>query len=121
LELEKRYPTPTLFLESPLLPKAYVAVTAILDVYRPISMSKVLSNLLTERSVEYISLTRAESRRMSQEKYAREDAEERAWKQAEGPLKNMAALVKGNEGPFVMGTTREWFLVSRNHTNTYRR
>jgi glutathione S-transferase len=109
-ELEKRYPEPSLHLDSPLLPKAYAAVSAILEVSRSMLMGKVLPNLLNERSADYISLTRAEALRKSREEYAKESVVEEVWRKLEVPLKNLAALSRGNGGPFVMGKTRKLFL-----------
>lgn len=106
-ELEKRYPEPSLHLESPLLPKVYAAVSAILEVSRPMLMRKVLPNLLNERSADYISHTRAEALRKSREEYAKESVIEEVWRKLEVPLKNLAALSKENGGPFVMGKTRK--------------
>ncbi|KIW18087.1 hypothetical protein PV08_02374 [Exophiala spinifera] len=105
VELEKRFPTPSLYLDSPTLPRAYAAVTAVLVVYRPVLMCKVIPNLLTERSAEYIARTRAEPLKMALEEYARGDAEQLALTRAQGPLEDLAALVKERGGPFVMGTT----------------
>ncbi|PMD30416.1 hypothetical protein L207DRAFT_592541 [Hyaloscypha variabilis F] len=104
-ELEKRYPEPSLHLDSPLLPKAYAAVGAILEVIRPMLMRKVLPNLLNERSADYISHTRAEALRKSREEYSKESVVEEVWRKSEVPLKNLATLIKGNGGPFVMGKT----------------
>ncbi|KAE9372786.1 hypothetical protein N431DRAFT_505103 [Stipitochalara longipes BDJ] len=105
LELEKRYPEPSLHLDSPLLPKAYAAVSAILQVSRLMLMRKVLPNILSEKSADYISLTRAEALRKSREEYAQESVVEEVWRKLEVPLKNLAALTGGNGGPFVMGKT----------------
>jgi glutathione S-transferase len=110
-ELEKRYPEPSLHLDSPLLPKAYTAVGAILEVIRPMLMRKVLPNLLNERSADYISHTRAEALRKSREEYSKESVVEEVWRKSEVPLKNLATLIKGNGGPFVMGKTRKLFLL----------
>jgi glutathione S-transferase len=110
-ELEKRYPEPPLHLDSPLLPKAYAAVGAILEVIRPMLMRKVLPNLLNERSVDYISHTRAEALRKSREEYSKGSVVEEVWRKLEVPLKNLAALTRGNGGPFVMGKIRKLFLL----------
>jgi glutathione S-transferase len=118
-ELERRYPEPPLHLDSPLLPEAYAAVSAVLDVYRPLSMCKVPFNLLTDASAEYISRTRADALSRALEKYATESHREEAWKNAGSPLKNLAALVKRNGGPFVMGKTRK--LLSAHIGNACRR
>jgi glutathione S-transferase len=111
LELEKRYPEPSLHLDSSLLPKAYAAVSAILEVSRPMLMRKVVPNLLNERSADYISHTRAEALRRSREEYVKESVVEEVWRKLEMPLKNMGALSRGNEGPFVMGKTRKFFFL----------
>ena len=114
-ELEKRYPEPSLHLDSPLLPKAYAAVSAILEINRPLLGRKVVSNILNQRSVEYISQTRAEALRKSFEEYTKETVIEEVWGLLEVPLKNLAALSMGNGGPFVMGKTRKF--VSHNSSN----
>ncbi|KAH6645098.1 hypothetical protein BKA67DRAFT_639847 [Truncatella angustata] len=105
LELEKRYPHPSLYLDSSLLPMAYEAVTAILVIYRPISMCKVLPKLLNRRSADYISRTRTEALKKSLEEQAKGPDAEEAWKKMKGPLEDLAALIKGKGGPFMMGKT----------------
>jgi hypothetical protein len=102
-ELEKRYPEPSLHLDSPLLPKAYAGVSAILEVSRPMLMRKVLPNLLDGRSADYISHTRAEALRKSREDYAKESVVEEVWRKLEVPLKNLAELSRGNGGRLLWG------------------
>lgn len=111
LELEERYPEPSLRLDSLLLPKAYAAVSAISEIIRPILMHKVVSNLLTERSADYISRTRDEALRESREEYVKESVIGEVWTKLEEPVKNLAALIRGQGGPFVMGKTRKLFLL----------
>jgi hypothetical protein len=108
-ELEKRYPEPSLHLDSPLLPKAYAIVTAILVIVRPTLVGKIVSTVLNERSAGYISRVRAEALSKSLKEYSQESEVQEAWKKAEGSVKDLAALVKGNGGPFVMGKTRKLF------------
>ena len=72
-------------------------------------MRKVVANLLTERSGEYIARTRAEAVRKSEE-YAEESVIEEVWKELEVLLRNLAALGRGCGGPFVMGKTRKLVL-----------
>lgn len=109
-ELEKRYPYPSLYLDSPLLPMAYEAVTAILVIYRPISMCKVLPKLLNEGSADYISRTRTETLKKSLEEHAKDPDGEEAWKKMKGPLEELAVLIKREGGPFMMGKTRKPFI-----------
>jgi glutathione S-transferase len=106
-ELEKRYPEPSLHLDSPFLPEAYAAVGNILKVIRLLLGRKVLSNILNERSVQYMTVSRADFIKKSREEYANEAAIEEVWKNLKGPLEILAALCSRNTGPFVMGNTRK--------------
>jgi hypothetical protein len=115
-ELERRYPEPSLYLDSPLLPKAYAAVSDSMDMVRPIMLPKVFSNILNERSADYISRTRAEALSRAREKYTEEADVEEAWKKAYEPLRILGALIMENGGPFVMGKTRK--LCSHNSSHT---
>jgi hypothetical protein len=89
-----------------------------MDIYRLMGMRKVFPNLLNERSAEYISRTRAEALSKSFE-YGDKANREEVWSKAEAPLRDLAALVKGNGGPFTLGTTRE--LLNCSFGNTFQR
>ena len=102
-ELEKRHPTPSLHLDSPLLPRAVQILGDYMKATRAIWMPKVPVNLLNPPSEEYFQRTRRETFGMPLAQYADEHGGEDCWKNAEGPIREMGELLEEHGGPFVMG------------------
>ncbi|KAF2494772.1 hypothetical protein BU16DRAFT_511370 [Lophium mytilinum] len=102
-ELEKRYPTPSLNLDSPKIKRTRGLLGPALESLRPIWMPKVPDSLLRERSVEYFYRTRAERVGMPLEEYAEKKGGEQRWMEALMAIDDLAAFVSATEGPFVDG------------------
>lgn len=103
-ELERLHPEPSLHLDAPVLPKVESLVPKIRSPLDPILMPRIPRNILNPDSAEYFSRTRAVRFGMPLPEFEKcEKSGETAWKGAEGPLKEMAALLKETDGPFFMG------------------
>lgn len=106
LELEKRYPSPSLHLDDPVNVKIRDQINAILG---PLFMQLLpnVPNLLPQRSQEYFYKTReaAFGKPLSEVRQEALANAEDGWKQAEQPLKETADLLKKHDGPFFLGQT----------------
>ncbi|KAF2098285.1 hypothetical protein NA57DRAFT_57446 [Rhizodiscina lignyota] len=102
-ELEKRYPTPSLHLDSPILPKAMQALGKVAEGTRPVWMAKVPAALLNPPSAEYFLRTRSEQVGQPLLEYGKEKGGDQAWNNAEPAIKDLVALLKETDGPFFMG------------------
>lgn len=102
-ELEKRHPSPSLHLDSPYQQRALEALGKVFEGTRGIWMPKVPNNLLNPKSAEYFQRTRSQAVGMPLAQYQAEKGGETAWKNSEEAIKSMAALLKENDGPFLMG------------------
>jgi len=102
--LEKLHPNSPLHLDSPILPKVEALVPKIQGSLAPVLMPRVPRNILNSDSAEYFQRTRKERFGMPLDEFEKsEKGGEAAWKGADGPLKELAALLKENGGPFFMG------------------
>jgi hypothetical protein len=108
-ELEKRYPTPSLHLDEPIV----VKIRDLIDVLRqPLTahiMPKVPRNLLNKESAEYFELTRAERFHMTLSQMEAEQANEECWEKAKKPAMEVAELLKKNGGPYFLGETGQFY------------
>jgi glutathione S-transferase len=102
-ELERRYPSPSLHLDDPIVDK--VRLAKIFEALIPHIMPKVPRVLLNPVSAEYYELTREEQFGMPLTLFEQEKATEECWEQAKGPIKGMSDLLKKNGGPFFLGDT----------------
>ncbi len=105
--LELDYPSPSLHLDSPILPEAYQLVANISKPLHAVWMPKVPVNLLNPPSSEYFHRTREENVGKPLSVYAKEKGGEKAWIAALPAINTLAEVVKKNGGPFVMGKTRK--------------
>ena len=104
-ELERRHPSPSLHLDSPLL--SQLEDTLLFEVARPsagIWMPLVPRNLLNPRSAEYFYETRA-PRVGPLDQFEKEKGGETGWSAAKAGFDKLADLLKQNRGPFVLGET----------------
>ena len=105
-ELEKRYPSPSLHLDSSyntkvmtLLPKALGPLIGDLIPYVP-------DKLLNAESSEYFHRTRTERFGMPLSQYAKEKGGEGAWEAAAPALKELGQVLREESGgPYFMGST----------------
>lgn len=105
--LEKDYQTPTLQLDSPLLPMVEEILPTILEPMRPIWMPLIPSNLLNPSSAEYFSRTREERLGKSLVDFKAEGAGEECWIAALPGMKALEELLGREGGPYLLGKTRE--------------
>ena len=103
LELEKRYPNPTLHLDEPVVKE--VKLARIFSILRPEILPKVPRNLLNPPSAEYFERTRAEMLGMPLAQIEKEKGGDGAWERAVDAIKEMADLLKKQGGPFFLGIT----------------
>lgn len=106
LELEKRYPSPSLHLDDPVTVKVRDQISKILA---PIFVQflPAVHALVPERSQEYFERTRRQmlGKSLSEvHQEALQNAEE-DWKAVEEQTKEVADLLKKHEGPFFLGET----------------
>lgn len=111
--LESAHPHPSLHLDSPILPRVEAQMLKIFPLIFPVIAPRVPSVLLNPVSAEYFERTRAERFGMKDlAQLEREKGGEVAWKALEEPVREMAAILKENGGPFFLGKEREstvWF------------
>ncbi|XMA10847.1 hypothetical protein WAI453_003638 [Rhynchosporium graminicola] len=103
--LEKDYPTPSLYLDSPILEEMQPIIGKIAGPLRPVWQPRVPINLLGERCSEYFHRTREEKLGNSLVQFAKEEGGEEAWVEALPAVKELGVLLKRNGGPFVLGKT----------------
>lgn len=108
-ELEKRYPSPSLHLDDPVTIKIRDQISSILG---PVftQLLPIVPTILPERSQEYFYRTREADFGKSLAEVHKEaiaNAEE-GWKKAEGPLREVADLLKKHGGPFFLGETASY-------------
>lgn len=106
-EIEKQHPKPSLHLDSPAIPEAEAAVVKVMTPLVPVMMPQIPRNLLNPASVDYFERTRAERFGMSLSELEKTKGGEPAFQAAEQPLKDMAALIKRQGGPYILGKTRK--------------
>ena len=105
--LEKLYPSPSLHLNSDAQKEIEQLVPKIHEALRGVSLPLVL-NILNEPSREYFERTRSAMLGKSLKEYAQTNGGEHAWIAALPYIKGLGEVIKKNDGPFVMGESREW-------------
>ncbi|KAL8950996.1 MAG: hypothetical protein Q9222_002994 [Ikaeria aurantiellina] len=104
-ELEKRYPTPSLHLDSPLLKKITEWMPTLFQPLAPVVMPKIPRNLLNPDSVTYFEETRSKRFGMPLDQFERDHGGDEAWEKAAPAFKEVGELLKAHGGPFLMGVT----------------
>ncbi len=105
-ELEKLHPSPSLHLDSAVLPQVEELIPkAIMGPLRGVCMPKIPRNLLNKPSAVYFEKTRAERFGCSLAEFEKKTPENEAWEEAEPGLKEMGDLLKKEGGPFFLGKT----------------
>jgi hypothetical protein len=106
--LEDVQPTPSLHLESDILPKVEEQVIKIRTPLVPIWAAKIPRNVLGPRSSEYFLRTRAERHGGvpldELEKKGNEQVDQ-LWAESKPAIDKVASMLKENGGPYFMGST----------------
>ncbi|KAI0853568.1 putative glutathione S-transferase [Daldinia vernicosa] len=104
--LEKKYPEPSIHLDSPYLPKVKELLKEVLTPLRGVYAPGVYNRLLNDASKGYFRRTREEQFGATLEEVAEKEGGEKAWKAAQPALEKVTALLKENgDGPFFEGKT----------------
>ncbi|KAF2472248.1 uncharacterized protein BDR25DRAFT_333615 [Lindgomyces ingoldianus] len=105
IELEKRYPSPSLHIDDPIVVQVRNLIPEIMGPLQPNIIPKVPRMLLNPPSVEYFERTRKERYGMSLSQVEEDRGGEPSWKAAEQPINEIADLLKKKGGPFFLGKT----------------
>lgn len=105
MELEKRFPEPSLHLDAPQLRQVEEMLAKGFGSLRGVLLPRVPSALLTPVSAEYFERTRKQRYGMSLAQLEKETGGEAAWTEAEPALRELGDLLKAKGGPFVLGDT----------------
>ncbi|KAF2746428.1 hypothetical protein M011DRAFT_425067 [Sporormia fimetaria CBS 119925] len=103
LELEKRYPTPSLHLDDPIVPKIRDFIGEIFTPLRAEILPKIPRNLLSEVSAEYFETDRAKLFGMPLSQLEKEKGGDEAWEKAKKPAKEAGDMLREHGGPFFLG------------------
>lgn len=115
-ELEKRYPSPSLHLDNPVV--ANFSLKKFQEPMIPHVVPKV-PGMLNERSAEYMHRTREVKFGMPLSQVAKEKATEERWEEAREGAKEVADMLKKSGGPYILGETGEcsWTIVKCDDRN----
>jgi glutathione S-transferase len=105
--LEDAFPTPSLHLESEYLPQMNELVWECQRFLTPFWMPAVPRHILNPVSAEYFNRTRKERIGKPLEEMAKEATAEQ-WEKSRPAFEKIAALLKTNGGPFIMGDTGKY-------------
>src|ERR1700728_4795 len=104
--LEQECSSPSLHLDSPILPKVEALMKIIMPTLAPVFLPRTARDILNERSIDYFRKTRGERFGMPLDELEKsEKGGENAWKNATPHLTELAELLKENGGPFFSGET----------------
>ena len=118
-ELEKCYPSPSLHLDSPLLPKVQSLLNEGVASLRGALMPKIPDALLTEASVDYWVETRSQRFGMPLPQLERETGGDDAWDKATPAIKELGTLLKAESGPFLLGKTGTASIADNDTSKVY--
>ena len=104
-ELEKQFPSPPLYIDSPLVGTVQKHVSENLGALRGVLMPKGPRFILNDASVPYWNETRSKRFGMPLDQFEKEFGGEDAWENVKPPMKELGALLKAEGGPFLMGKT----------------
>jgi glutathione S-transferase len=104
--LEKEFPSPSLYLDSPILPTVEALMPKVMLHLPPVYLPRVPRDILNERSISYFNRTREARFSMPLDEFEKsEKGGEHAWENATPHLRELAELLKEGGGPFFMGQT----------------
>lgn len=105
--LEKLYPQPSLYLDSPNLAKLDEIKEGLFPVFKYTVMSRVVDRpgCLTKVSGEYFTETRCRWLNVSSLAEFEEEGlkESKAWERVEKPIRSLSEMLRAKRGPFVEG------------------
>ncbi|KAL8851860.1 MAG: hypothetical protein Q9221_003286 [Calogaya cf. arnoldii] len=101
--LEEKYPSPPLHLDSPQVAKIEALLPQLLVPMRGILIPKIGRTLLNQESVPYFHETRSKMFGMPLDQMDRELGGDAQWEEAKPVIREFAALLEENGGPFVFG------------------
>lgn len=104
-ELEKRYPEPSLHLDSKYFPLIRSLIPATSSALAPVILAPIPRLILSEKGAEYFNTTRYKMFGMTLDQLEAERGGEQAWSNGFENLAKVAALLKEEEGPFFTGQT----------------
>lgn len=102
--LEELFPTPAMHLNSEYLAQMYNLVAECQKYLMPFWMPPVPADVLNPVSAEYFYSTRLKSVGKPLQEFAK-DATPEQWEKSRPHFEKIAALLKTNGGPYVMGDT----------------
>jgi hypothetical protein len=105
LRLEKDYPSPSMHMDSPILPEVEKIIPSINAALKGVLYPKIPPKLLNEPSRDYFVRTREQRFGMKLENMAEMMGGEEAWMEALPGIKALGEILKKNGGPFVEGET----------------
>lgn len=109
-ELERRYPTPSLHLDSDVLPEVEALIGKVMANMRGVLFSKGPYALMNEPSSEYFVRTREEKFGMSLAELDKKEGGEKAWERVKPVVGELGKLLRAKGGPFVLGKEGRGFL-----------
>ena len=102
--LEAKHPEPPLHVDDPIGEEVQKCLTELAMPLFPVMMPQVPRNLLNPSSAEYFRRTREVRFGMPLDEFEKKGGEQ-SWAAAQAPMEKMAALLKKNGGPFLLGKT----------------
>ena len=105
-ELERRYPSPSLHLDDPIVVQIRDHVAKLMGPLVPHFIPKVPS-LLPKRSADFFYETREKMFGAPLQEVEKNGATEECWEKAKEPAKEAGDLLRKNGGPFFLGETGE--------------
>jgi hypothetical protein len=110
-ELEKRYPSPSLHLDEPIVMQVRDHISEIMKPLMGFTITQVPVVLLSKRSADYFYETRKKRFGKSLEELRKEMATQENWDAAKAPAKQMGDWLRKNGGPFFLGETGNHRLI----------
>jgi hypothetical protein len=104
-ELEKRYPSPSLHLDDPIVVQVRDQIGEIMGPIRCFFIPKVPVVLLNKSSADYFFETRKKAFGMELAEVERTQATDEQWEKARAPAKQAGDWLRKNGGPFFLGKT----------------
>ena len=104
-ELERRYPSPSLRLDTPVLEETQKQVLNLVLPLRGVFPIRILENIVNPRSAEWVERKREEDFGLSWDEIARTYGGEDAWTKAEPASRALGDILKAEGGPFALGKT----------------
>lgn len=103
--IETEHPSPSVHLESPILTTLESLMPRLLTPLRPVYLTTVPQNILSDASIEYWVTTRTKMVGKPLDELAQEQGGRQAWEAAQPVLHEVEALLRESEGPFFLGRT----------------